>query len=146
MENMRKHRDIKLVTTERRRNYLVSEPNYYTTKIFNENLLEIEMKKNQITMNKPVYLGLSILDMSKTKIYDIWYDYTKYGDKSKLCYIVTDSFIVHIKSEDIYKDISDDVEKWFDTSNCEVDRPLPMGKNKKVIGLLKDELGWILNH
>ena len=72
MENLRKHRDIKLVTTQRRGNYLVSEPNYDTTKFFTENLFEIEMKKTQITMNKSVYLDLSILDISKTKRYDFW--------------------------------------------------------------------------
>ena len=72
MENLRKHRDIKLVTTQRRGNYLVSEPNYDTTKFFTENLFAIEMKKTQITLNKSVYLDLSILDMSKTKMYDFW--------------------------------------------------------------------------
>ena len=72
MENLRKHRDIKLVTTQRRGNYLVSEPNYDTTKFFAENLFAIEMKKTQITMNKSVYLDLSILDISKTKRYDFW--------------------------------------------------------------------------
>ena len=77
LENLRKHRDIKLVTTERRRNYLVSEPNYHTKKFLIEHLLATEMKKTQIIMNKPVYLGLSILDISKTKIYNIWYDYIK---------------------------------------------------------------------
>ena len=143
MENMRKHRDIKLVTTEKRRNYLVSKLNVYTTKFFTKNVLVTEMKKTQITMNKPVYLGLSILDIIKTKIYDFWYDYIKpkYGDKSKLCYIDTDTFIVLIKTEDIYKDISEDVEKRFGTSNYEVGRPLPMGKDKNAIGLIKDVLG-----
>ena len=72
MENVRKYRDIKLVTTERRRNYLVSEPNYHTTKFFTENLLATEMKKTQILMNKPIYLGLSILDISKTVMYEFW--------------------------------------------------------------------------
>ena len=69
MENVRKHRDIKLVTTERRRNYLMSEPNYHTTKFLTENLLEIEMKKTEILMNKPLYLGLSILELSKILMY-----------------------------------------------------------------------------
>ena len=83
---MRNHRNIKLVTTERRRNYLVSEPNYHTTKFFTENLLAIEMRKTQILMNKPVYLGLSILDLSKTVMYEFWYDYVKpkYGENAKL--------------------------------------------------------------
>ena len=75
MENVRKHWDIKIVTTERRRNYLTSGANYHTTKCFTENLSEIEMKKTQIVLNKPVYLGWSILDLSKTVMYQLWYDY-----------------------------------------------------------------------
>ena len=74
MENVRKHRDIKLVTTEKIRNYLVSERNYHTTKFSPENVLAIEMRKTQILMNKPVYLGLSILDLSNTVRYEFWYD------------------------------------------------------------------------
>ena len=94
-------------------------------------------------MNKLIYLGVSILEISKLLMYEFWYDYMKpkYGDKVKLCYIDTDSFIMNIKTENFYKDIANDVEKRFDTSNYECDRPLPTGKNKKVIGLLKDELG-----
>ena len=143
MENVRKHRDIKLVITDKRRNQLVSEPNYHTTKWFSENLLATEMKKTKVKMNKPVYLGLSILEISKTLMYEFWYDYIKpkYGDNVKLCYMDTDSFIMHIKKEDFYKDIANDVEKRFDTSNYEVSRPLPTGKNKKVIRLMNDELG-----
>ena len=143
MENVRKHRDIKLVTTDRRRNELVSEPNYHATKWFSENLLATEMKKTKVKMNKPVYLGLSILEISKTLMYEFWYNCMKpnYGDNVKLCYMNTDSCIMHIKTEDFYKGIADDVEKRFDTSNYEVKRPLPTKKNKKVIGLMKDELG-----
>ena len=101
------------------------------------------MKKTKVIMNKPVYLGLSILEISKILMYEFWYDYMKpkYGDKVKLCYMDTDSFIMHIKTEDFCKDIANDVEKRFDTSNYEVNRPSPTGKNKKVIGLMKDELG-----
>ena len=73
MENVRKHRDIKLVTTDKRRNQLVSEPNYHTTKWFSEKLLAIEMKKTKVKMNKPIYLGLSILEISKTLMYEFWY-------------------------------------------------------------------------
>ena len=143
MENVRKLRDIKLVTTNKRRNQLVSEPNYHKTKWFSENLLAIEMKKTKLKINKPVYLGLSMSEISKTLMYEFWYDYMKpkYGDNIKLCYVDTDSFIMHIKTEDFYRDIASDVEKRFDTSNYECDRPLPTGKNKKVIGLMKDELG-----
>ena len=143
MKNVRNHRDIKLVTTDKRRNQLVLEPNYHTTKWFSENLLAIEMKKTKVKMNKPVYLGLSILEIIKTLMYECWYDYMKpkYGDNVKLCYMDTDSFIMHIKIEDFYKDIANDVERRFDTSNYEVNIPLPTGKNKKVVGLMKDGLG-----
>ena len=95
MENVRKHRDIKLITTERRRNYLVSKPNYHTTKFFTEHLLAIEMRKTQTLMNKPAYLGFSILDLTKTVMHEIWYDYVKAnnGEKTKLFHMDTDSFI-----------------------------------------------------
>ena len=144
MENVRKHRDIKLVTTDKRRNNLVSEPIYHAIKCFSENLAAIEMKNTKIKLNKPIYVGMAILDISKTLMYEFWYDYMKpkYGDNVKLCcYMDTHSFICFIKTKDFYEDIADDVEKRFDTSNYEVDRPMPMGKNKKVNGLMKDELG-----
>ena len=108
-----------------------------------EDLSIIEMKRAKVKMNKPIFLGLSILEISKILMYEFWYDYMKpkYDNNIKLCYMDTDSFIMNIKTEDFYKDIANDVEKRFDTSNYEVDRPLPTGKNKKVIGLMKDELG-----
>ena len=107
-----------------------------------ENLSIIEMNKTRVKMNKPIYLGLSILDISKTLMYEFWYDYMKPKyNNVKLCYMDIDSFVMNIKTNDFYKDIANDVEKRFDTSNYEVNRPLPTGKNKKVIGLLKDELG-----
>ena len=143
MENVRKHRDIKLVTTDKKRSKLVSEPNYHTMNYISEDLSIIEMKRTKVKMNKPIYLGLSILEISKLLMYEFWYDYMKpkYGDNVKLCYMDTDSFIMNIKTEDFYKDIANDVEKSFYTSNYEIDRPLSTGKNKKVIGLMKDELG-----
>ena len=100
MENVGKHRDIKLVTTDKIRNQLVPEPNYHATKWFSENLLAIEMRKTEVKMNKPIYLGLSILDVSKMVMYEFWYDYMKpkYGDIAKLCYMDTDSFIINIKT------------------------------------------------
>ena len=121
MENVRIHRDIKLVTTDKRRNQLVSEPNYHTKILFSEDLLAIEMKKTKAKMNKPAYLGLSILEISKTLMYEFWYDYfkPKYQNNAKLCYMDTDSFIIHIKTEDFYKDIADDVKKRYDTSDYE---------------------------
>ena len=143
MENIRKHRDIKLVTTNERRSKLVSEPNYHTINYISEDLSITEMKRTKIKMNKPIYLGLSLLEISKILMYEFWYDYMKpkCNDNVKLCYMDTDSFIMNIKTEDFYNDIANDVEKRFDTSNYECDRPLPRGKNKKVIGLMKDELG-----
>ena len=100
-----------------------------------------EMKKTFVKVIKPLYLGMSTLDIRKTLMNEFWYDYIrpKYGDKAKLCYKDTDSFVVHIKIGDFFEDISNDVERWFDTSNYgENDkRTLPIGKNKKVPGLLK---------
>ena len=143
MENVRKHRDIKLVKSDKKRNKLVSETNFHTMKLIDNNLAIIEMRKVKVKMNKPIYLGLSILDTSKITMYEFWYDYVKikYEDKARLCYMDTDSFVVNIKTKDFYKDISQDVNKRFDTSNYTFDRPLPTGINKKVIGLMKDELG-----
>ena len=143
MENIRKHRDIKLVTTDKKINKLVSEPNYHTMSYISEDSSIIEMNKTKCKMNKPIYLGLSILDISKILMYEFWYNYMKpkYNNNVKLCYMDTDSFVMNIKTKDFYKDISSDVDKRFDTSNYEVNRPLPTGKNKKVIGLMKDELG-----
>ena len=143
MENVRKHRDIKLVKTNHKRNKLVSEPNYHTMKCISENLSIIEMKKVKVKMNKPIYLRLSILEIGKIIMYEFWYDYVKkkYGDMVKLCYMDTESLNMNIKTKDFYKDIARNVEERFDTSNYGVDRPLPKGKNKKIIGLMKDELG-----
>ena len=143
MENIKKHRNIKLVTTDKKRNKLVSEPDYHTINYISEDLSIIEMNKTKVKMNKPIYLGLSILHISKILMYEFWYDYMKpkYNDNVKLGYMDTDSFVMNIKTNDFYKDIANDVEKRFDTSNYEVNRPLPTGKNKKVIGLTKDELG-----
>ena len=106
MENVRNHRDIKLVTSEKRRKRLVSEPNYHSCKKFSDHLMAIEMKKTRVKMNKPLYLGMSILDISKTLMYNFWYDYfkPKYGDRAKLCYTDTDSF------KDFFQDISNDNE------------------------------------
>ena len=101
------------------------------------------MNKTRVKMNKPIYLELSILDISKILMYEFWYDYMKpkYDNRVKLCYMDTDSFTMSIKTNDFYKDIPTDVDKRFDTSNYEINRPLSTGKNKKVTGLMKDKLG-----
>ena len=136
MENVRNHRDIKIVTANKQRNRLASEPNYHTTKYISKDLLIMEMKKVEVKMNKPVYLGQAILDISKTLMYKFWYKYIKpkYGDNARLCYMDPDSFIINIKTEDFYKDIANDVERWFDTSNYDkIDEiPLKIGINKQV--------------
>ena len=126
MENIRKHRNIKLVTTDKKRSKLVSEPNYHTINLISEDLSIIEMKKTKVKMNKSIYLGLSILEISKTLMYEFWYDYMKpkYANNVKLCYTDTDSFIMNIKTNGFYKDISNDVENRFDTPNYEENRPL----------------------
>ena len=145
MENVRNHRGIKIVTMDKRRSIIASEPNYHSTKYISKDLLIMEMKKTEVKMNKPIYLGQAILDLSKMLMYEFWYDYIKpkYGGKARLCYMDTDSFVINIKTKDFYKDIASDVERWFDKSNYDKkdNRPLPIGTNKTVIGLFKDELG-----
>ena len=120
IENIQKRRDIKLVKTERRRNYLVSEQNYHTSSSlssFTINLLAIEMRKTQILINKRFYLGLSILDLSKTIAYEFWHDYVKrkYSKKVKFCYMNTSNFLVLLKTDDIYMDIAEEAETRFDS-------------------------------
>ena len=143
MENVKKHRDVKLVKTDKKRNKLMSEANYHTMKLIDDNLAMIEMKKVKDKMNKSIYLVLSILDISKITMYEFWYDFikSKYEGSAKLCYMDTDSFVINIKTKDFCKDIAMDVKERFDTSNYIYDKPLPIGVNKKVVGLMKDELG-----
>ena len=106
MQNVRKHRDVKLVITDKKRSKLVSEPNYHTMNYISQDLSIIEMKITKVKMNKPTYLRLSILEISKILMYEFWYDYMKpkYGDNVKLCYMDTHSFMMNIKTEDSYKD------------------------------------------
>ena len=146
MENIRKHRNIKLVTTEEKYLHTVMETNFKSGVLFGENLMGCEMGKIKVVMNKPVYLGQTILVLSKIVMCEFHYDYMvpKYGlEKLKFCYMDTDSLVYDIKTEDFYEDIANDVEARFDTSGySKTDfRLLPIGLNKKVIGLMKDELG-----
>ena len=145
LENIRNHKDMKLVTSEQKYQKHVKKPNFKDGHPFSKHLFAVEMGKREIIMNKPVYLGQKMLDLSKTLMYEFHYDYMrpKYGSKLKLCYMDTDSFVYEIETEDFYRDIANDVEKRFDTSGYSKDdnRPLPIGENKKVIGLMKDELG-----
>ena len=144
MENIRKHRNIGLVMTEEKYLCTVMKPNFKSGVLFGENLMGCEMGKIKVVMNKPVYLGQAILDLSKIVMYEFHYDYMvpKHGlEKLKLCYMDMDSLVYDIKTEDFYEDIVDDVPARFDTSGYCPNRPLPVGLNEKVIGLMKDELG-----
>ena len=119
------------------------KPNYHTAKFFTKNLLAIEIKKTQIHTNKPLYLGLSILELSKTVMYEFWYDYVKLvnQEKAKQCLMDTGSFSVYIKTDDIYKAIAEEYESRFDPSKYVLNGQLPKRNNKKVIGVMEDELG-----
>ena len=144
MENIRKHRNIKLVMS--RESYLktVMKPNFKSGVLFGENLMGCEMGKIKVVMSKPVYLDQAILDLSKIIMYEFHYNYMKQkynNDKLQLCYMDTDSLVYHIKTGDFYADIADDIPTRFDTSGYCSNCPVPIGLNKKVIGLVKDELG-----
>ena len=144
MENIRKHRNIKLVNDEEEYLRNVMRPNFKSGTLLGPDLMSCERGKVRVVMNKPVYLGQAILDLSKTIMYEFHCDYMKrkYKDEDlKLCYMDTDSLIYSIHTKEFYADIAKNVEARFDTSGYVPDRPLPVGKNKKVIGLMKDELG-----
>ena len=144
MENIRKHRNIKLVMTEEKYLRTVMKPNFKSGIRFDENLMGCEMGKIKVVMKKPVYLGQVILDLSKIVMYEFHYDYMKPkydGENLKLCYMDTDSLVYEIKTEDFYTDIADDVLARFDTSGYCPNWSLPIGLNKKVIRLMKGKLG-----
>ena len=137
MENIRKHRNIKLVTTEEKYLHTVMKPNFKSGVLFGENLMGCEMGKIKVVLNKSVYLGQVILDLSKIVMYEFHYDHMvpKYGlEKLKLSYMDTDSLVYDIKTEDLYEDIANDVEARFDTSGyTKTDfKPLPLSLNKKL--------------
>ena len=145
MENIRNRVDVKLVNNRGSAEKLSAKPNFEHLTIFDENLVAVHMKRTKLTFNKPVYCGMAILDLSKSLMYDFHYGYIlpKYGKNQKLLFTDTDSLCYEIETEDFYKDISGDVEKGFDTSNFPKDHPsgIPVGKNKKVPGMMKDEAG-----
>ncbi len=143
MENVRNRINVKLVTSEKAYNKLVKKPNFKSVNIFHENLIAVHMEKTVVKFNKPIQIGMSILDLSKTLMYEFHYDYIKpkWGNDATLLFTDTDSFCYEIKTEDFYEDISGDVNAWFDTSNYEKDHPLFSNKNKKVVGFYKDECG-----
>ena len=144
IENVRKRRDIKLIVTEERRKKLTSESNYESCTTFSDELMAIEMRKTSILLDKLIIVGQAILDKIKELMYEFYYDYLKpkFTDKVKLLYMDTDSFVLHIETEDFYEDIKNDIHDWFDTSKYLklMNLPLEYGVNKKIIGKMKDEL------
>ena len=144
MENIRKRVDVRLVTDEKKLLKLTSKPTYVSSKIFNENLVAVHKIKETLTLNRPVYLGMCILDLSKTLMYDFHYNYIKekYGDKSKLLFTDTDSLTYEIEAKDVYKDFWNDKNK-FDNSDYPEDSLYYDKTNKKVIGKFKDEASGI---
>ena len=145
MGNIRNGVDVRLVNDKRMAKKLAAKPNFKHCTIFDENLVAIHMKKTKLVFDKPVNLGMCILDLSKTLMYDSHYNYmkTKYGTKAKLLFTDTDSLAYEIKTEDFYKDIAGDLAAKFDTSNFPKNHPsgIPTGINKKVVGMFKDEAG-----
>jgi hypothetical protein len=143
MENIRKRVDIRLVTDETVAKKLAARPNYEHCTIFDENLVAIHMKRTMLKFDKPVYLGMCILDLSKTLMYDFHYNYikSKYNNKAKLLFTDTDSLAYEIETDDFYKDINPDIESKFDTSDYPQNHPsgIPTGVNMKVLGMFKDE-------
>ena len=145
MENIRNRVDIKLINTVKKARILTAKPNFNHCTIFSRRLCAIDMKKKSLLFDKPVYVGMCILDLSKTLMYDFHYNYVKpkYNEKAKLLFTDTDSLAYEIETKDFYKDISDDVVAKFDTSNFSKDHPsgIQVGVNKKVVGMFKDEAG-----
>ena len=144
MENIRKRVDVRLVTDEKKLLKLTSKPTYISSKIFNENLVAVHKIKETLTLNRPAYVGMCILDLSKTLMYDFHYNYIKdkYGDKAKLLFTDTDSLTYEIEAKDVYKDFLKDKDK-FDNSDYPEYSPFLYKTNKKVIGKFKDEAAGV---
>ena len=140
MENIRKRVDVRLVTDEKKLLKMASKPTYVSSKIFNENLVAVHKIKETLTLNRPAYVGMCILDLSKTLMYNFHYNYikAKYGDKAKLLFTDTDSLTYEIETEDVYRDFWNDKDR-FDNSDYPESSPYLDKTNKKVIGKFKDE-------
>ena len=143
LENIRNRVDIRLISSDKVAQKIAAKTNYDRCTIFDENLIAVHIKKTKLYFNKPVYLGMSILDLSKFLMYDFHYNYikTKYGDKTKLLFTDTDSLAYEIRTNDFYKDINPDIEKRFDTSDYPTNHPsgIKTGLNSKVLEMFKDE-------
>ena len=144
MENIRKRVDVRLITDEKKLLKMVSKPTYVSSKIFNENLVAVHKIKETLTLNRPAYIGMCILDLSKTLMYNFHYNYIKkkYGNKAKLLFTDTDSLTYEIEAEDVYQDFWNDKDR-FDNSDYPESSPYFDTTNKKVIGKFKDEAAGI---
>ena len=151
IENIRKRQNVELVDDRKKAHKLSSKPNFDRATIFDEHLIAVHMKKTEVYFNKPIFVGQTILDISKTHMFDFHYNYirVKYGNKAELLMTDTDSLVHHIQTDDFYKDIEKDVKKWFDTSNYPENHPsgIKTGINKKKNGVMKDEAsGLVITH
>ena len=144
MENLRKRADVRLITDEKKLMKMTSKPTYVNSNIFNENLVAVHKIKETLTLNRPAYVGMCILDLSKTLMYDFHYNFVKkkYGSKAKLLFTDTDSLTYEIEADDVYQDFWNDKEK-FDNSDYPKNSPFFDKTNKKVIGKFKDEAASI---
>ena len=144
MENIRKRVDVRLVTDENKLLKMAAKPTYVSSKIFNENLVAVHKIKETLTLNRPAYVGMCILDLSKTLMYDFHYNYIKqkYGSKAKLLFTDTDSLTYEIEADDIYSDFWKDKNR-FDNSDYPESSPYFNKSNKKVIGKFKDEAAGV---
>ncbi len=142
MENVRNRINVKLVINEKSCNKLSKKSNFKSANVFHENLIAVHMEKTTVKLNKPIQIGMTILDLSKTLMYKLYrYVKPKWGDKAALLFTDTDSLCYEIETDDIYEDIKDDAPEWFDTSNYEEDQTLFSRKNKKEVGFMKYECG-----
>jgi hypothetical protein len=141
MENIRKRVNIRLVTNEVQLKRLTAKPSFHAFQPFSENLLGVHMKKVNLRLCKPIYVGFSVLDISKLVMYKFHYEEMKprYGDKIRLCFTDTDSLLYEVKTDDIFKDMQSMIH-LFDTSDYQKDHPCYSTTNKKVPGKMKDEM------
>ena len=145
MENVRNRVDVRMATSKKQINNLARKTNYQSFNIISENLTSVRMRRSVVMLDKPIYLGAAILDLSKIVMYDFWYSYAKptWSDKVKLIMTDTDSLFVHIETDDVDADIlkRGDHLKYFDHSNYKEDHPMYFSDNKMKLGFMKNETG-----
>ena len=148
MENVRKHIDFELVDNPIRFQKLMNKPTYKNRHIINENLVGVEKEKHTVELNKPIYMGMAILDHSKIHMYSFYYDVLKpkYNDDINIVYTDTDSYVIKVDTDDLYEDFKE-INDYMDFSDYPIERPNQDKTNKKVLGKFKDEMnGKIITH